>query len=147
MQVIRFDEKPRPRLIMPYYLLGNLHNFQVNSQEQYVIAFRQILLGLCHLHGLAHRDLKPANLLVAAPFNIIIADFGFAKDATDSLLTTFCGTYVYAAPEIYSVNRNGYGLSVDLWSTGVIMLEFTFGRPAPPALPKTKRHIALRQWN
>lgn len=149
MQVIEFRETPEPVLTMPYYPLGNLQDFTNVSAKQYVSAFRQILLGLRHLHEreIVHRDLKPANLLVAAPFTIIIADFGFSKVAKDRLLTTFCGTHVYAAPEIYYGNKNGYGLSVDVWSTGVIMLEFIFDGPTPPALPKTNRHHALQQWN
>ena len=68
-----------------------------------------------------HRDLKPANL-VAAPFAIIIANFGLSTVAIDHLLTTFCGTHLCAAPEVYPGNSDGYGPSVDIWSTDVIFL-------------------------
>jgi serine/threonine protein kinase len=129
MPVIEFQETPNPLLLMPYYSLGNLQDLPDVSEEQYVSAFRQILLGLRHLHGrgVAHRDLKPANFLVEAPFTIVIADFGFSKVATDRLLTTFCGTHKYAAPEVYS--DNGYKPLVDIWSTGVIVLELIYELP------------------
>ena len=145
MPVIDFQESPGPLLVMPYYPLGSLEGRKDVSEAQYVSAFRQILLGLRHLHqrNIVHRDLKPANLLVAEPFTIIIADFGLSKDATDHLLTTFCGTHLYAAPEVYPGSSEGYGPLVDIWSTGVIMLELMYSRPAEPSM----NGITLPAWN
>lgn len=145
MQVIGFQETPDPTLYMPYYPLGNLLELKGISDVQYVSAFRQILLGLRHLHGrrIVHRDLKPANFLVAEPFTIIIADFGMSKVANDRLLTTFCGTHSYAAPEFYPGNSYGYGPEVDIWSTGVIILEFLYDPPRHPNM----KGLTPQQWN
>lgn len=74
MQVIYFEEKFKPFVVMEYCSLGNLEHLQDVEPEQYVSASRQILVGLRHLHSnwVAHRDLKPANLLVVNrhPFHI-----------------------------------------------------------------------------
>ncbi|MCJ1263721.1 hypothetical protein MMC22_003591 [Lobaria immixta] len=145
MPVVGFQETPDPTLYMPYYPLGNLQELKGISDAQYVSAFRQTLLGLRHLHGrrIAHRDLKPANFLVAEPFTIIIADFGMSKVANDRLLTTFCGTHLYAAPEVYPGNSHGYGPEVDIWSTGVIILGFLYDPPRHPNM----KGLTPQQWN
>lgn len=97
--------------------------------------------------GSVWRATRLPQLPVDLGLPVIIADFGFSKNATDRLLTTFCGSHEYAAPEVYYGNKNGYGPSVDIWSAGVIMLGFIFDRPAPPAVPKTNRRSALQRWN
>lgn len=153
MRVIEFRITPEPFLVMPYYPMGNLRDFKPVSDEQYVSAFQQILLGLSHLHsrGVAHRDLKPENFLVKeVPFTIIIADFGFSKIATDSHLKSFCGTSKYIAPEVFPGKSDSYGLSVDIWSTGVIMLEFIHSLPKTPRtlrIDSISDMIALQKWS
>lgn len=150
MQVIEFWITPEPFLVMPFYPMGNLGDLQIVSDEKYVSAFQQILLGLSHLHSreVAHRDLKPENFLVKeVPFTIIIADFGFSKVATDSHLKTFCGTFKYAAPEVFPGNSDSYGLSVDIWSTGVVMLEFIHSLPKIPEIEPNTGISALQEWS
>ncbi|KAL9615897.1 MAG: hypothetical protein Q9160_009170 [Pyrenula sp. 1 TL-2023] len=60
MRVIEFRETPKPLLLMPYYPLGSLTDYDNATQEQHVSAFRQVLLGIRHLHqrGVVHRDIK-----------------------------------------------------------------------------------------
>ncbi|MCJ1465456.1 hypothetical protein MMC07_004074 [Pseudocyphellaria aurata] len=148
MSVEHFQETPYPVLYMPYYPLGSLGQMKNISKAQYVSAFRQILLGLRHLHEhkIAHRDLKPANLLVAEPFTIVIADFGLSKAITDShLLRTFCGSPRYIAPEVPHRKIHAYGQKVDIWSTGVMILIFIYGSPTPPSTRRVS-HWSPR-WN
>lgn len=79
---------------------------------------------------MAHRDLKPENILVESrsPLSIKLADFGLANDRPD--LKTVCGTQRYTAPEVYLGNQ--YTASVDLWSLGVIILQYMYGLPEAP---------------
>lgn len=115
-------------------------------------AFGQILAGLDHLHGQAvvHRDLKPANIFLQRRphFTVVIGDFGFAKHLTDfELAHSVCGTPVYAAPEI-SEERASYAYATDIFSLGVIGIEwfcpllFPDWRKAPRKLGRP-----IRAWN
>lgn len=147
MEVINFHETPEPVLFMRYYHLGNLEELEGVTQEQNVSAFRQVLLGLDHLHErlIVHRDLKPENLIVAAlePFIIKIADFGLSKDVAESFVKTFCGSALYVAPEVFNGgmdmvhdhNSDHYGSPADIWSTGVIFLIIIYDPPAIPNMP------------
>ena len=70
--------------------------------------FRQLVIGISYVHSqdVVHRDLKCENLLLDKDKNIIISDFGFARDNLTSatgkrkLCHTYCGSYAYAPPEI-----------------------------------------------
>jgi calcium/calmodulin-dependent protein kinase I len=74
--------------------------------------FITITRGIKFLHDnhIVHRDLKPENLLMeseADDIRVKIADFGFAKIAEGTSLSTMCGSPGYVAPEI--LNRQAYG--------------------------------------
>ena len=85
--------------------------------------FYEILTALEYLFikEILHRDIKPENILIHN--NIIkISDFGFAKSfEKNELITTFCGSPLYMAPEII-INRE-YNYSSDIWSLGVVLYE------------------------
>lgn len=132
---MEFREDPLPFLVMPYLPLGNLgdlHSESTIAAEETTALFFQALNALRYLHprGVAHRDLKPENILVESrsPLRIKLADFGLANDRPD--LKTICGTQRYTAPEVYLGNQ--YTTSVDLWSLGVIILQYMYGLPEAP---------------
>lgn len=144
MQVYEFRETPEPMIVMDYYPAGNIMNVDVFNEELYISAMGQILDGLSHLHKteIAHRDLKPENLLIKTDpvFKIAITDFGFAKVApTSTWLKTFCGTLKYLAPEVFPGISSGHGPKVDIWSLGVIVLEWIYGIPTTPAVPEPNK--------
>ena len=87
-------------------------------------------LRYLHLRGVAHRDLKPENILVESrsPLSINLADFGLSNDKPD--FETVCGTQRYNAPEIYLGGK--HTALVDLWSLGVIILQYMYGLPRIP---------------
>ncbi|KAI9680581.1 MAG: hypothetical protein M1817_004021 [Caeruleum heppii] len=138
-------------IVMPYYTFGSLQHFcPTDKNYAYTSAFLQILLALSWLHsrGLVHRDIKPENFLLESLvcLKIVVADFGLSKVTTDHPLTTFCGTLVYCAPEVFPGNSHGYGPKADVWSLGVMMLQLMFGLPDIPDLPRHPSHDFLRKW-
>ncbi len=59
-------------------------------------------LDAAHGAGLVHRDVKPSNILVTPADFAYLIDFGIARVATDTGLTTtgaMIGTFAYMAPE------------------------------------------------
>lgn len=70
--------------------------------------FRQLVDGVAYIHNkeIVHRDLKCENILLDKDHNLIISDFGFAKEnlptatGKKKLSHTYCGSYAYAPPEI-----------------------------------------------
>ena len=94
--------------------------------------YRQILSALdhCHLAGVVHRDLKLENLLLSSEKNIILSDFGLGRmiSGRDQYLDTFCGTPLYAAPELVSGIKY-YGPTADIWSTGIVLFLMIAGKP------------------
>jgi 5'-AMP-activated protein kinase catalytic alpha subunit len=98
-------------------------NSTVLSEQEVCFYFKQIIHGLdfVHRNNITHRDLKPENILIDENNIIKIGDFGLSNVMKDGkLLKTFCGSYLYAAPEI--IDQKKYeGTSIDIWSCGVIL--------------------------
>ncbi|KAF6086191.1 hypothetical protein HJG60_008397 [Phyllostomus discolor] len=99
------------------------------TEEEARTIFRQLVSALhhCHEKGFAHRDLKPENILLDADNTIKLADFGFTKEVKHNLLSSFCGTATYMAPEIM-MGQAYDGQRVDIWSLGVVLYQLVTGR-------------------
>lgn len=134
---------------MDYYPQGSLKRAKL-SDWQYTTCTGQILDGLVHLHknGIAHRDLKPDNVLITTRpyFRVAIADFGLAKDVANTVLQTHCGSPRYMAPEITTCDR--HQPKVDVWSLGVMTLDWIFGLPReiPQASPQANPAEWPKGW-
>ena len=116
-------------LVLEYCNKGDLINYIKSGDNTHDIDYiKQILCGLKYLYNnnILHRDIKPQNILINN--NIIkICDFGFAKNIKDNdLLSTFCGSPLYMAPEILKYRE--YTDKSDIWSLGVIIYEIIFKR-------------------
>ncbi|XP_027348447.1 probable receptor-like protein kinase At1g11050 [Abrus precatorius] len=92
--------------------------------------------ALLYLHfgvkpAIYHRDIKATNILLDADMRAKVADFGLAKESSESrsnLNTRVAGTRGYLAPE-YAL----YGQLTeksDVYSFGVVVLEIMCGRKA-----------------
>lgn len=92
--------------------------------------FREIIEAVEYIHdnNIVHRDLKPENVLIDKTQKIKICDFGFGNVVREQheVLSTYCGSPFYAAPEM--VTATPYqGPPVDLWSCGVILYAMLTG--------------------
>lgn len=142
---VLYDEPPGcTSLIMEIVPNGELFDYVVahgrvkeNMARKF---FYQVASGIDYLHSnsVIHRDLKPENLLLDADCNIKIADFGFSNIIRPGkLFSTFCGSPIYAPPEIILEKRYS-GPAVDIWSLGVILFVLVTGS-LPWKLEKTGR--------
>lgn len=134
---------PVPRLRFEYVPGGSLEQHKDLSSIESAQVLCQLSSALEYLHNrnpsIGHRDIKPDNILVdrrtADGIRVKFADFGLSK-ASD-VLQTCCGTWLYAAPEIYikladpvGAAKDTYGVSVDIWSLGVVVAWLRCGLPS-----------------
>ncbi|VDK45824.1 unnamed protein product [Anisakis simplex] len=84
-------------------------------------------VAYCHSHRIVHRDLKAENLLLDLHNNVKLIDFGFSNfQQPQSLLSTWCGSPPYAAPELL-LGKEYDGMKADVWSLGVILYILVAG--------------------
>lgn len=90
---------------------------------------RAVLGTLAYLHGrgIVHGDLKPSNLLLRAPGQIVIADFGTAELVGAARAESVGGTPLYLAPEQFRGAPSSP--ATDLYAVGAVLFEMSVGQP------------------
>ncbi len=89
-------------------------------------------LEYAHRNGIVHRDLKPINLLITEEERLLLADFGLARVASESLDLgdtdggMILGTPYYMAPE--QALGEDVDRRADIYAFGILTYEVLAGR-------------------
>ena len=141
-------------IIMEFANLGTLKDhLQDLIPPQASKACLDMYHGLQYLHkkDYVHRDMKLENILLVGDLNsgfmAKIADFGLSR-ITTQIMTSFCGTLHYMAPEL-AQEMAKYNYKADVYSSAIIVFElFTKQRfPFPYDPNPIKQLHAVRQSN
>uniref|UniRef100_H2ZMM2 non-specific serine/threonine protein kinase n=1 Tax=Ciona savignyi TaxID=51511 RepID=H2ZMM2_CIOSA len=141
-----FENQDKIVIVMEYAPGGELYDHLASKSgicdKEARSFFRQIVSAVryCHKIGIVHRDLKLENILLDENNTIKIADFGLAnKFKSDEQLHTFCGSPLYASPEIVNGvpyvgpewTAGRWGSSCMRWCTGPCRLTDGTTRSSP----------------
>jgi len=107
------------------------------SENKARSCFNDTVCGLEYLHSqsIIHRDIKPENLLVNKEGVVKISDFGVAIrlendiETNQQLLKRTVGSPAFLPPELCASEISEiHGPALDIWSLGVTLYFFIFGR-------------------
>lgn len=111
---------------------GELYDYLIACQQldegETQRIFAQICGAVAYIHekGIVHRDLKLENIFLDRKNNAKLGDFGFTRENDKPMLSTWCGSLSYCAPEI--VRGDKYqGEAIDTWSLGIILFALLSG--------------------
>lgn len=104
-----------------------------------VFVVRELLRGLAYVHdamglGLVHRDISPPNILVGYRGEVKLTDFGLAKSALASEITSpgrVFGRFNYLSPE--QARGQAVDRRTDIYAAGIVLWELLTGRQLFPA--------------
>ena len=141
-------------LIVMDYIEGNplskaLETSGAQNQDDVIEWAKQLCDVLGYLHSrkppIIYRDMKPSNVMLKPDGNVMLIDFGTAREFKYSSVadTTCLGTQGYAAPEQFG----GHGQTdarTDIYCLGATMYHLVTGHnPATPPYEMSP----IRQWN
>ena len=97
------------------------------NEENISLIIKNILSAISYLHNMnmCHRDIKPENIMFKNNNDINsikLIDFGLSvNNFYDYGEQTYCGTFIYMAPE--QLENNFYSKLIDIWSVGILLYQ------------------------
>ncbi|KAL6044684.1 hypothetical protein QOT17_000177 [Balamuthia mandrillaris] len=128
VRMLEVIEAPQKLYIVYEYIDGGeLFEYMTEkdhlSEDEARTFWRQLVEAVKYMHdnGIAHRDIKLENIMLNQDGNVVVIDLGLGNfTSSGRLLSTFCGSSAYAAPEMF-LCRKYVGEKVDVWSMGVVL--------------------------
>ena len=130
-----FDPSHRPPFLVMELLSGETLRSRLEvgplPVEEAIALIRDVAGALDFAHGreVVHRDIKPENLMFDQHGTLKVTDFGLARLARSSRVTTegsVLGTATYMAPEC---TRAEAAAPADVFALGVVLHEMLAGTP------------------
>ena len=134
-----------PFMVMEYLRGHDLEQALPGGDAEHVAGIgRDVCSGLAYAHreGVIHRDIKPANLFLLESGQVKITDFGVARAAGGTALSTIgvvVGTLAYLPPERWRGDPPAF--SNDIWAVGCVLYRLISGR-LPRLLPDVADYAA-----
>ncbi|MCI9072079.1 MAG: serine/threonine protein kinase [Lachnospiraceae bacterium] len=115
-----------------------IQEFGAQSQESVIKWAKQLCNVLGYLHSqtpaIIYRDMKPSNVMLKPDGNLVLIDFGIAREYKEQNLadTTCLGTIGYAAPEQFG-GRGQTDARTDIYCLGATLHHLITGQdPCKP---------------
>lgn len=136
------DEKDSFLIVMDYiegnHLGKSLDEYGAQPQELVIDWAKQLCDVLGYLHTrkppIIYRDMKPSNVMLKPDGNLMLIDFGTAREFKEKNLadTTCLGTVGYAAPEQFG-GRGQTDARTDIYCLGATLYHLVTGKnPCEP---------------
>ncbi len=156
-----FEENGTAYYVMKYFSGGSL-SFNSAIPEDVALRYTKQLasaLRFIHQKRMMHLDVKPSNILLDDEDNVVLIDFGLAKQYDNSgqqTSTTPVGiSHGYAPIEQYrSGGVSAFSPATDIYSLGATLYKLLTGTTPPEAmdivatgLPACPSNVSAETWN
>ena len=156
-----FEENGTAYYVMKYFSGGSL-SFNSAIPEDVALRYAKQLasaLRFIHQKRMMHLDIKPSNILLDDEGNVVLIDFGLAKqydNAGQQTSTTPVGiSHGYAPIEQYrSGGVSAFSPATDIYSLGATLYKLLTGTTPPEAMdivatgvPACPANVSAETWN
>ncbi|MBE6388998.1 MAG: serine/threonine protein kinase [Lentisphaerae bacterium] len=104
-------------------------------------------VAAAHDKQILHCDLKPANIMIGAFGEVLVLDWGLAREIgvpAEKKKDVISGTPVFMAPELLSGERSEPDVQTDVYALGTILYSILTRRSAPFDMSRDKEDLLSR---